>query len=194
MDNWVVDLLTLLFAGLAVAIPVLGSLWRLRTTKWPFRLRFSEQPIELPASEELDRRFLREWNLIVNKPTTMVVALSTLVPAVTGFDIRFVCHDWSRFGSWRNVGPEVAEVLNVRIPRWELEAVSERDFVGVNKILIEKKNHGFAIFKRAPQSWVVGQFQWIEVTAVGHKPGCIWLSVEGRTDRRAFARGPVTIR
>jgi hypothetical protein len=105
------------------------------------------------------------------------------------FNIRFVEPKWQRFFGWRNVPCDVIEITDVRVPEWDAEADEQRDFQGPN--VPTKKSDlagGFTVSTRKPKEWISGRPLWIEITVEARKPWVGFLSFEGRTDRRAFAR------
>lgn len=177
---------------LAIAISVALTVWRLWSARHPFTLRFSDQPLDLPPEQRLRRTFRRVRYVTLGK-TELTIALKTRHQTVGNpFNVHLVRRDWSKWGRWIYIPREEAEIINIEVPHWEREAGWERDFIGPNEIKKTRTDTGgFEVDARKPKTWLVGQHLWIELTVTVERPACVWLSFEGATDRRAFARGLV---
>jgi hypothetical protein len=124
----------------------------------------------------------------------VIAVLTRTATEASPFDIRLVRRDWHHWGRWINVPVDSARLAGVRVPEWEAEAVRERDFIGENSVDVEDNTvGGYIVRARIGKQWIVGQFLWIEVDFDIRKPGHYWLSFEGKTDRRAYARCSVLV-
>jgi hypothetical protein len=181
---------------LAILIPLAlaGALWlvRHRRQRHPFSMRLSDQPIGVLGDDPPGKRTYRRSRLLSVGDSALTICVTTSVATnVSRFDLRFVER---RNARWGDAPPGKIRITDIRVPEWDGEAERERDFVGPNSVEREPNGvGGFIVSTRRPKTWVVGQLLWIEIKVQADAPWSGYLSFEGRTDRRAFARFRVEV-
>jgi len=195
--RWDVSLGESLTFGLTLIITLASLTWFIYQ-EWkkrqPFDMRFSEETFRTWPAEGFRIPRRKTWQAPIGE-STVLIAITAQVEAFTvPFDIRFVERDWLRWGRWKNLAIEVAELTSLSAEELERNAVYERDYIGPNEVT---KTHngvgGFYVKRRKATAWAVGEILWVELTIRAHQRWSGYLSFEGRTSRRAFARREFTI-
>jgi len=162
--------------------------------RYPFDLRFSEDTFRNHPDEGFQIPTRKTWQAPLGESNVLIAITARVAAFTTPFDIRFVDRDWVRWGKWRNEFTEVVELTDLSIPELERNAVYERDYIGPNEVTkIHNGVGGFYVKRRKATAWVAGEILWVELTIRAHQGWCGYLSFEGRTSRRAFARREFSI-